>query len=58
LSTALENARNSYASADAAGQAELRPEILAAEQKKHELHGKIKQLEKTIRNTEITSHTK
>ena len=58
LSTALENARNSYASADAAGQAELRPEILAAEQKKHELHGKIKQLEKIIRNTEITSHTK
>ena len=52
LSNALEQARNSYSTASAEERAELRSEILASEQKLHELNAESHKLEKVIRNSE------
>ena len=58
LYTTLQRARSFYATASHEELNELRPEILASEQKQHELHDQIHNLEKTIRNHEIKYLTK
>ena len=58
LRTVLDRSRNYYATASAEEREELRPEILASEQKQHELFLEVSSLEKTIRNAEILYITK
>lgn len=54
LAQVLSQARDYYYSASSEERAELKPEILSSEQKQHELRLSIHQLEKQIRNNEIT----
>lgn len=58
LLSTLERARDYYATANRDERDELRPEILASEQKQHELYVQIHTLEKTIRNAENLYLTK
>ncbi len=58
LLSTLERARTYFSTTSLAERAELRPEILATEQKQHELYNSIRELEKTIRNAENTYLTK
>lgn len=58
LTEALEQARTYYATASQRERDELRPEILASEQKQRERQRDIKALEKEIRNSEIIFLTK
>ena len=58
LLTALDKARDYYAQASQDERSELRPEILASEQKQQQLQRQIHQTEKTIRNNEIIFLTK
>lgn len=58
LVSTLTRARDYYAGANQDERNELRPEILSSEQKQHELYNEIRQLEKTIRNTENIFLTK
>lgn len=58
LLATLERARNYYVTATPDEREELRPEILATEQKQHELYTEIHQLEKSIRNKENIFLTK
>ena len=58
LLTVLDRSRNYFATASTEEREELRPEILASEQKQHELFLEINSLEKTIRNAEILYITK
>ena len=58
LSKALDRARDYYATASEEERRELRPEILASEQKKHGLYLSIHKLEKLIRNYENIFLTK
>lgn len=58
LLTTLQKARNYYTQASRDERDELRAEILASEQKQHELYLEIHQTEKAIRNTENIILTK
>ena len=58
LLTVLYKARDYYAQANQDERSELRPEILASEQKQQQLQRQIHQTEKTIRNNEIIFLTK
>jgi len=58
LLTTLERARDYYSKATPEDRTDLSPEILASEQKQHELLIKIRNQEKTIRNKENTFLTK
>ena len=58
LLTTLDRARDYYAQANSSEREELRPEILASEQKQHELYVEIHDAEKAIRNTENLFLTK
>ncbi len=53
LLTTLDRARDYYITASREERNELRPEILASEQKQQELHLEIRNQEKAIRNAEI-----
>ena len=52
LLSTLQRARDYYATATAEERAELQSEILASEQRQHELYHEIRNAEKTIRNAE------
>jgi len=54
LLSALDRARDYYITASREERNELRPEILASEQKQQELHLEIRNTEKAIRNAEIS----
>ena len=58
LTQVLSQARDYYNSANSEERDELKPEILSSEQKQYELRLSIRQLEKQIRNNEITFLTK
>lgn len=58
LVEALDKARDYYATASEEERNELRPEILASEQKQHELYLDIHRMEKIIRNNENIFLTK
>lgn len=58
LTQVLSQARDYYYSANSEERDELKPEILSSEQKQYELRLSIRQLEKQIRNNEITFLTK